>query len=180
LIISCNNPVKVQVYYLEIALVFEIAANSDRLWRDSENDCAFEAERKSQSPDSTESNCTMCYLYELRASWPDEINLEVPPMANKTMIVKPVAAAVGIAFLTSLAFSSTVVAEDNPFEIANLDSGYLMAGGDKGEDKGEEGKCGEGKCGGDKGEEGSCGEKGEEGSCGEESEEGGDDDGDDG
>ena len=101
-------------------------------------------------------------------------------MANKTMIVKPVAAAVGFAFLTSLAFSSTVVAEDNPFEIANLDSGYLMAGEHEGDDKGKEGKCGEGKCGGDKGEEGSCGEKGEEGSCGEEDAEGGDDDGDDG
>ncbi|HVF34260.1 MAG TPA: hypothetical protein VND91_02935 [Candidatus Saccharimonadia bacterium] len=33
--------------------------------------------------------------------------------------------------------------------------------------KGKEGKCGEGKCGGEKGKEGSCGgEKGKEGSCG--------------
>jgi uncharacterized low-complexity protein len=109
-------------------------------------------------------------------------------MANKTMIVKPVAAAVGVAFVSSLAVSSTVIADDNPFASTDLDSGYLIAGGDKGEegkcgegkcggdkgegspcaeDKGEEGKCGEGKCGGDKGEEGSCGgDKGEEGSCG--------------
>jgi len=89
-------------------------------------------------------------------------------MANKTMIVKPVAAAVGVAFVSSLAFSSTAVADDNPFEATDLDSGYMLAGGDKG----EEGKCGEGKCGGDKGEEGSCGDdkaegKGEEGKCGE-------------
>ena len=89
-------------------------------------------------------------------------------MANKTMIVKPVAAAVGVAFVSSLAVSSTVVADDNPFTATDLDNGYLMAGGDKG----KEGKCGEGKCGGDKGEEGSCGEKGEEGSCGEKGEEG--------
>ena len=89
-------------------------------------------------------------------------------MTNKTMIVKPVAAAVGVAFVSSLAVSSTVVADDNPFAAADLDNGYLMAGGDKG----KEGKCGEGKCGGDKGEEGSCGEKGEEGSCGEKGEEG--------
>ena len=109
-------------------------------------------------------------------------------MANKTMIVKPVAAAVGVAFVSSLAVSSTAVADDNPFEATDLDNGYMLAGGEKGEegkcgegkcggdkgeegscggDKGEEGKCGEGKCGGDKGEEGSCGgDKGEEGSCG--------------
>ena len=71
-------------------------------------------------------------------------------MAIKTMIVKPVAAAVGVAFVSSLAFSSIVVADDNPFESTDLDTGYMMAGGDKG----EEGKCGEGKCGGDEGEEG--------------------------
>jgi uncharacterized low-complexity protein len=82
---------------------------------------------------------------------------------NKTLIIKPVAAAVGVAFVTSVALSTTALAADNPFTATDLESGYLLAGGD-----GEEGKCGEGKCGGDKGEEGSCGEgKGEEGSCGE-------------
>jgi len=84
-------------------------------------------------------------------------------MVNKIMIVKPLAAAVGVAFVASLAFSSVAVADDNPFASTDLDSGYMMAGGDKG----EEGKCGEGKCGGDTGEEGSCGgDTGEEGSCG--------------
>ena len=109
-------------------------------------------------------------------------------MAKYTPIVKPVAAAVGVAFVSSLAVSSTAVAADNPFEATDLNDGYMLAGGEKGEegkcgegkcggdkgeegscgdDKGEEGKCGEGKCGGDKGEEGSCGgDKGEEGSCG--------------
>jgi uncharacterized low-complexity protein len=89
-------------------------------------------------------------------------------MANKTMIVKPVAAAVGVAFVSSLAVSTAVAADDNPFEATDLDSGYMLAGGDK--DK--EGKCGEGKCGGDGEEEGSCGGDGEEeGSCGGDGEE---------
>ena len=94
-------------------------------------------------------------------------------MSDKSLIIKPVAAAVGVAFLTSLAVSSTAVADDNPFSAADLDNGLLLAGddGDK-EGKCGEGKCGEGKCGDDKGdddsgEEGSCGEdSGEEGSCG--------------
>lgn len=89
-------------------------------------------------------------------------------MSDKNLMIKPVAAAVGVAFLTSLAVSSTAVADDNPFAAADLDSGFLLAG-DDGDSEGKcgEGKCGEGKCGDDKGEEGSCGEdKGEEGSCG--------------
>ena len=114
-------------------------------------------------------------------------------MANHSKFVNPVAAAVGVAFVSSLAASTTAVADDNPFSTADLDAGYQLAGdkgkegkcgegkcgGDKGaegscgeKDKGEEGKCGEGKCGGDKGAEGSCGEKGAEGSCGEKGEEG--------
>jgi hypothetical protein len=35
-------------------------------------------------------------------------------MANKSMLVKPVAAAVGVAFVTSLAFSQTALADTNP------------------------------------------------------------------
>jgi uncharacterized low-complexity protein len=88
-------------------------------------------------------------------------------MADKTLITKPVAAALGVAFVSSLAVSTSAVADDNPFAMADLDSGYLLADSHEG----EEGKCGEGKCG-EKGEEGSCGEKGEEGSCGEKGEEG--------
>ena len=91
-------------------------------------------------------------------------------MANNSKFVNPVTAAVGVAFVSSLAASTTAVADDNPFSTAELDAGYQLAG-----EKGEEGKCGEGKCGGDKdkGTEGSCGEKGkaeakgEEGKCGE-------------
>ena len=109
-------------------------------------------------------------------------------MTEKSLITKPVAAAVGVAFISSLAVSTTAAAAENPFEATDLDNGYMLAGGDKaeegkcgegkcgddkakegccGEHKGEEGKCGEGKCGGDKAEEGSCGgDKAEEGSCG--------------
>ncbi|MDH3923757.1 MAG: hypothetical protein OET41_04040 [Xanthomonadales bacterium] len=90
-------------------------------------------------------------------------------MAEKSIITKPVAAAVGVAFVSSMAVSTSAVAADNPFEATDLDSGYMLAGGEKA----EEGKCGEGKCGGEKAEEGKggegkCGgEKAEEGKCGE-------------
>jgi uncharacterized low-complexity protein len=90
-------------------------------------------------------------------------------MSQKNIAIKPLAAAVGVALLSSLAFSSSAVASDNPFAATDLESGYLLAGeGDTEGDKGEEGKCGEGKCGENKGEEGKCGEgKAEEGKCGE-------------
>ena len=94
-------------------------------------------------------------------------------MANRKLNnINPIAAAVGTAFVTSVAFGATA-ADDNTdglFGATDLDQGYKLAGGGH---KGEEGKCGEGKCGGEgKGEEGSCGEKGEECSCGEKGEEG--------
>jgi uncharacterized low-complexity protein len=105
-------------------------------------------------------------------------------MSEKNMLIKPIAAAVGLAFVTSLVFSTAAVAADNPFAAADLDSGYLLAGEGDPAATGEEGKCGEGKCGegkcggeghtaeghcgADKAAEGKCGEgKGEEGKCGE-------------
>jgi uncharacterized low-complexity protein len=101
---------------------------------------------------------------------------EASPMTQKTISIKPVAAAVGVAFVTSLIISSAALAADNPFTMIDLDSGYLLAGDEKGEEgKCGEGKCGEGKCGGEakgahghaKGEEGKCGEgKCGEGKCG--------------
>ena len=91
-------------------------------------------------------------------------------MAIKSKFVNPVAAAVGVAFVSSLAASTTAVADDNPFSTADLDTGYQLAG-----EKGKEGACGEkgkeGSCG-EKGKEGSCGEKGKEGSCGDHKEKG--------
>ena len=90
-------------------------------------------------------------------------------MSEKSFMTKPVAAAVGAAFVSSMAASTAVVAADNPFEATDLDSGYMLADGHKA----KEGKCGEGKCGGEKAKEGKCGEgkcggeKAHEGKCGE-------------
>lgn len=63
---------------------------------------------------------------------------------------KPIAAAVGTAFLASVALSPLAAATENPFQLNPLEAGYSLA------EKAEaEGKCGEGKCG----EEGKCGGK---------------------
>lgn len=79
-------------------------------------------------------------------------------MANSTK--KPLAAALGAAFLAS-AIAPVASAEVNPFTANTLSSGYDLANYAH---HGEEGKCGEGKCGGDKKaeKEGKCGE----GKCG--------------
>ena len=55
--------------------------------------------------------------------------------------------------------SGVASASQNPFGFKQMDSGYQVA------DHHMEGKCGEGKCGGNK-TEGSCGAKKPEGSCG--------------
>ena len=78
---------------------------------------------------------------------------------------KPLAIALGAAFVTTLAATPVANAADNPFAMSELSSGYMVA-------EMAEGKCGEGKCGGDKKDkEGSCGGEKEancsgEGSCG--------------
>ena len=98
---------------------------------------------------------------------------------------KPLAAALGAAFLAT-AVAPLASADVNPFAATQLSSGYDLAnygshegkcgegkcGGDKAMKKAKshaEGKCGEGKCGGDKAmkkakshAEGKCGE----GKCG--------------
>jgi uncharacterized low-complexity protein len=80
---------------------------------------------------------------------------------------KPLAAALGAAFLAS-AVSPIVSADTNPFAANQLSGGYDLV--NFGE---HEGKCGEGKCGGEKSAEGKCGEgkcggeKSGEGKCGE-------------
>ena len=83
---------------------------------------------------------------------------------------KPLAIALGAAFVTTLAATPVANAADNPFAMSELSSGYMVA-------EMAEGKCGEGKCGGDKSKtdaEGKCGEgkcggemKATEGKCGE-------------
>ena len=76
---------------------------------------------------------------------------------------KPLAATLGAAFLAT-AIAPAVSAETNPFSAQTLNSGYDLVNYGGHASKGDkEGKCGEGKCGGDKGEgEGKCGE----GKCG--------------
>jgi len=73
--------------------------------------------------------------------------------------------AAGTAFAVSLAMAPTADAAGsaNPFMVADLGSGYMVA-------EAGEGKCGEGKCAGSSGDEkakeGNCGgEKGKEGEC---------------
>lgn len=91
-----------------------------------------------------------------------------------------IAITLGAALLTTSAFAAQ--AGNNPFAVQELSSGYSLAAHEKGHEgscgegkcggdmKAEEGKCGEGKCGGDKAsKEGSCGEEGKaghEGKCG--------------
>ncbi|MEA3275450.1 MAG: low-complexity protein, partial [Pseudomonadota bacterium] len=87
---------------------------------------------------------------------------------SKNTCIKPVAAVVGAALVGSLSAFNLASAAENPFGTTQLESGYMQlaeaegkcgegkCGGDK---AAKEGKCGEGKCGGDKGaKEGKCGE----------------------
>jgi uncharacterized low-complexity protein len=85
-------------------------------------------------------------------------SMEIYPM-SKISTLKPLAVAMGAAFVTSLATTPVANAAENPFAMSELASGYMVA------DSHMEGKCGEGKCGGDKAKavkEGKCGE----GKCG--------------
>ena len=77
-------------------------------------------------------------------------------MSQKTNLT-PLAIAAGAAFVTSLAGTTVANAAENPFAMSELSSGYMVA-------EMAEGKCGEGKCGGEKKAttEGKCGE----GKCG--------------
>ncbi|MAA74734.1 MAG: hypothetical protein CMN28_08515 [Salinisphaeraceae bacterium] len=80
---------------------------------------------------------------------------------DKKSDYKPLSIALGTAFAATVTFAGMASAgNSNPFqaeEISGTSSTVILA----------EGKCGEGKCGGEKGGEGSCGgDKGGEGSCG--------------
>ena len=86
--------------------------------------------------------------------------------------LKPLAAAVGAAFMATVALAPAASAAENPFQATELTAGYNLADGHEGkcgegkcggEKSSSEGKCGEGKCGGEKAtKEGKCGE----GKCG--------------
>ena len=97
---------------------------------------------------------------------------------SEKKVVRPVALAVGAALAGSFALTSSIASGktvDNPFEIAPLDSGYMLGTTGEHEHKDGEGKCGEkegeGACG-EKDGEGKCGEKDGEGKCGEKDGEG--------
>ncbi len=74
-------------------------------------------------------------------------------MSNK-ITLKPIAAALGTTFVVSLACSPIANANENPFALNELSSGYMVAG--------EAGKCGT-ICGGDNPK---AGENGEMAKCG--------------
>ncbi|NVK57961.1 MAG: hypothetical protein HWE26_20365 [Alteromonadaceae bacterium] len=82
---------------------------------------------------------------------------------KKNSVASAIGAVVIGSSLSTVAFAADAA---NPFEVEQLDSGYMqfIAEGSCGGDKADkEGKCGEGKCGGDKAKkEGKCGE----GKCG--------------
>jgi uncharacterized low-complexity protein len=92
--------------------------------------------------------------------------------------------ATGAAVAASFALGSVAHAADNPFAMQKLEGGYQLAqadkkaegkcggskgkdgacGGAKADDKKKDGKCGEGKCGGDKK---AADDKKKDGKCGE-------------
>ena len=72
----------------------------------------------------------------------------------KNTMKKSLSVAMGATFAAAMTASPAAFsAEANPFGMQNLESGYMQVA---------EGKCGEGKCGGDKAKEAKCGE----GKCG--------------
>lgn len=54
--------------------------------------------------------------------------------------------ALGTALTAAIGVAGVAHAADNPFAMQSLSSGYMVAAADKAQD----GKCGEGKCGGKK------------------------------
>ena len=134
------------------------------------------------------------FLQRLRSIYPSVVDTQkrlaiVNGNKNMKQVKKSsIATALGAVVIGSLATVS-VQASASPFGAQQLEAGYMTlaqegkcgegkCGGDK-EDKSSEGKCGEGKCGGDKAAkaiEGKCGEgkcggdkaaKATEGKCGE-------------
>ena len=104
---------------------------------------------------------------------------------SKKSNVKSLSIVLGTAFAASMAASNVAIAAEgaNPFAMNELSGGYMQVADkhmegkcgakDKAKKKGTEGKCGEGKCGGEKemkkNMEGKCGgdKAKKEGKCGE-------------
>jgi uncharacterized low-complexity protein len=93
---------------------------------------------------------------------------------SKKNAIKPVAAVVGAALVGTLSAVNIASAAENPFGANAMQGGYMQLASSHGGEKPAEGKCGEGKCGGEKtSAEGKCGEgkcggekAGAEGKCG--------------
>jgi len=89
----------------------------------------------------------------------------------KKRTLKPVAAVLGTTFAVALAASPIVNAANNPFNLTEISTGYMVA--DQAEGKCGEGKCGEGKAKNKKESEGKSrvakdgDKKSGEGKCGE-------------
>lgn len=84
-------------------------------------------------------------------------------MINK-ISKKPMTLAIGAAFVASMATTGVASAAENPFGITEINGGFMVAAVD--------GKCGEGKCGGEKkaAREAKCGgekKAAKDGKCGE-------------
>ena len=70
-------------------------------------------------------------------------------MSKKTNL-KPLAIALGAAFVTTLATTPVANAAENPFAMSDLSSGYMVAEKAEGKCGGSKAKDTEGKCGGSK------------------------------
>lgn len=121
-------------------------------------------------------NSTICLWHYKNIRWSNQLSLGALIM-NKNFIQKPLAAAIGAAFLTSVSAMSVAGTNQNPFSATQLNNGYMQTAAAEGKCGGQEkmNKTKEGKCGGNKvmkkSMEGKCGaskemKKGKEGKCG--------------
>ena len=104
----------------------------------------------------------------------------------KNTMKRSLSVAMGATFAAAMTASPAASADENPFGMQSLESGYMQLAegkcgegkcgegkcGEKAGDKAKEAKCGEGKakeakCGEQKAKEGKCGEKAKEAKCGE-------------
>ena len=90
---------------------------------------------------------------------------------SKNNCIKPIAAVIGATLVGSLSAVNVASAAENPFGASQLDGGYMMlASSHEAGKEMKDGKCGEGKCGGDKEmKDGKCGgdKEKKDGKCGE-------------
>ena len=84
------------------------------------------------------------------------LNFKLRRNTNMTINKSTLSIALGSVLVASLAASSAASAAQNPFAMASLDKGYMVAAADTAKDgkmndgKMKDGKCGEGKCGASK------------------------------